>query len=135
MGVVLRLFGLLLAIVFSWWTIQMVAAESGEVVIVTTTDLEGRPHETRLWIVDHARVVWLRAGAEAAGWYQRISVAPEVVVERNDQVVSYIAQPQPWQRETINRLMAEKYGWAEWYISLVLDRDRSIPIRLEIPEE
>jgi hypothetical protein len=135
MGLVLRLFGLLLTIGFAWWTIQMVAAESGEVVIVTTTDSEGRPHVTRLWIVEHAGVYWLRAGADMAGWYQRLSAAPEVVVERGEQSVSYLAEPQPWQSETINRLMAEKYGWAEWYISLVFNRDRSIPIRLELAED
>jgi hypothetical protein len=135
MGVVLRFFGVLLAIVFSWWTIQMVAAESGEVVIVTTTDLEGRPHETRLWIVDHAGAGWLRAGADVAGWYQRLSAVPEVVVERGERSVPYLTLPQPWQKETINRLMAEKYGWAEWYISLVVNRDRSIPIRLQLPED
>jgi hypothetical protein len=129
------LFGLLLAIVFAWWAVQMVAAESGEVVIVTTTDTEGRPHETRLWIVDYADFSWLRAGSDIAGWYQRLSAAPEVVVERGEQAATYLAQPQPWQRETINRLMVEKYGWAEWYIGLVFNRDRSIPIRLEIPED
>ena len=102
------MFGLLLAVGFAWWAVQMVAAESGEVVIVTTIDSEGRPHETRLWIVDH---------------------------ERGEQVGRYLAQPQPWQRETINSLMAEKYDWAEWYIGLVFNRERSIPIRLEVQED
>jgi hypothetical protein len=129
------LFGLLLAMVFAWWAVQMVAAESGEVVIVTTTDAEGRPHETRLWIVDHAGFGWLRAGSDVASWYQRLSAAPEVEVERDEQAATYLAQPQLWQRETINRLMVEKYGWAEWYIGLVFNRDRSIPIRLGIPED
>ena len=135
MRILLRLFGLLLCIGIAWWAIQMVAAESGEVVIVTTTDAEGRPHQTRLWIVDHDHAGWLRAGSERAGWYQRLSAAPEVRLRRNDQTASYIARPQPWELDTINRLMAEKYGWAEWYISLVVDRDRAIPVRLEIPED
>ncbi len=135
MRLVIRVFGLLLAVGFAWWAVQMVAAESGEVVIVTTIDSEGRPHETRLWIVDHAGVGWLRAGADMAGWYQRLSAVPEVEVERGEQVGRYLAQPQPWQRETINSLMAEKYDWAEWYIGLVFNRERSIPIRLEVQED
>jgi hypothetical protein len=135
MKLVIRVFGLLLAVGFAWWAVQMVAAESGEVVIVTTTDSEGRPHETRLWIVDHAGVGWLRAGSDIAGWYQRLSAAPEVMVERGEQVGRYIAKPELWQRDTINGLMFEKYGWAEWYIALVFNRDRAIPIRLEDPED
>lgn len=135
MRLVLRVFGLLLVVAFVWWTIQMVAAESGEVVIVTTTDGVGRPHRSRLWIVDHDQVGWLRAGTEGAGWYQRLIKNPEVVVARAGKVASYVAEPQPWQRETINRLMAEKYGWAEWYIGLVVNRHGSIPIRLDPPED
>jgi hypothetical protein len=135
MRVVIRLFGILLAIGFAWWALQMVAAESGEVVIVMTTDTEGRPHETRLWVVDYSGAAWLRAGADMAGWYQRLVESPEIVVERNEQAVTYVAQPQLRERDTINRLMLEKYGWAEWYIALVFNRDRSIPIRLELPQE
>jgi hypothetical protein len=134
MKLVLRALGALLAVGFAWWAVQIVAAESGEVVIVTTTDAGGRPHETRLWIVDHAGVGWLRAGGDIAGWYQRLSAAPEIVVERGEQASTYLAEPDPRQRETINRLMLEKYGWAERYIGFFFDRDRSIPIRLDIPE-
>jgi hypothetical protein len=124
----------LLAVGLAWWAVQMVAAESGEVVIVTTVDSEGRPHDTRLWIVDYDGVGWLRAGADMAGWYQRLIETPAVVVERGEEKVTYVAQPQLWQRETINDLMLEKYGWAEWYIDLAFNRDRSIPIRLHTPE-
>jgi hypothetical protein len=124
----------LLAVGLAWWAVQMVAAESGEVVIVTTVDSEGRPHDTRLWIVDHDGVGWLRAGGDIAGWYQRLIETPAIVVERGEEKVAYVAQPQLWQRETINGLMLEKYGWAEWYIGLVFNRDRSVPIRLHTPE-
>ena len=75
MRLAIRVFGLLLAVGFAWWAVQMVAAESGEVVIVTTIDSEGRPHETRLWIVDHAGVGWLaptwRAGTSGSVRYPR----------------------------------------------------------------
>ena len=131
----IRLFGILLVVGFAWWAIQMVAAESGEVVILTTTDAEGRPHDTRLWVVDYSGAAWLRAGADMAGWYERLVAGPEIVVERNGQAQAYVAIIQLWERDTINRLMVEKYGWAEWYIGLVFDRGGSIPIRLELPDE
>jgi len=131
----IRLFWILLVVGFAWWAIQMVAAESGEVVIVTTTDAEGRPHDTRLWVVDYSGAAWLRAGADMAGWYQRLVAVPEIVVERNGQAQAYVALIQLWERDTINRLMVEKYGWAEWYIGLVFDREGSVPIRLELPDE
>lgn len=134
MDLALRALRVLLVVALAWWAVQMMAAESGEVVILTTTDAEGRPHETRLWIVDYDGAPWLRAGDEIAGWYQRLGESPEVVVERGGQVESYRALAEPWEREIINRLMAEKYGWAEWYIGLVFKRDHSIPIRLKLQE-
>jgi hypothetical protein len=134
MKIALRVLGAVVALGILWWAVQLVAAESGEVVVLTTADATGAEHGTRLWIVDHDDAGWLRAGGDIAGWYRRLSAQPEITVERGEQARAYLAQPDPTQRETINRLMLEKYGWAESYIGFFIDRGGSIPIRLVRPE-
>jgi hypothetical protein len=114
-----------------WWAIEMVAAESGEVVVLTTTDAQGAPHETRLWIVDYEGAGWLRAGAELSGWYKRLEAMPDVTVERGGRSAPYRARLDPTQRDAINQRMLDKYGWAERYIGFFFDRSHSVPIRLE----
>lgn len=121
------LVGLLSTLGISQW----IASESGEVVVLSTRDATAELHDTRLWVVDHDGQPWLRAGAEVQGWYQRLSSRPDVVVERNAIASEYTAVPSPAEREVINRLMLEKYGWADQYIGLLFGRDDAIPIRLD----
>jgi len=110
---------------------QWVASESGEVVVLTTRDPQGEPHDTRLWVVEHAGHAWLRAGADVQGWYQRLVASPQVVVERDGESGRYTAVPVPAEREAVHALMREKYGWADRYISLLFGRDDAVPIRLD----
>lgn len=119
--------GLVLLLGVSQW----IASESGEVVVLTTRDAAGEPHDTRLWVVEHAGHAWLRAGAEVQGWYQRLVASPAVAVERDGATAPYTAVPVPAERGTVNALMREKYGWADRYISLLFGRDDAVPIRLD----
>ena len=41
---------------------QLLASESGEVLVLETLDAEGQPHETRIWVVDDAGAFWVRGG-------------------------------------------------------------------------
>jgi hypothetical protein len=121
------LVGLLSVLGISQW----IASESGEVVVVTTRDEAGELHDTRLWIVDHDGHAWLRAGADVQQWYRRLLSRPQVVVEREARANEYAAVPLPAERERINRLMLEKYGWADQYIGVLFGREDAIPIRLD----
>ena len=110
---------------------QLLASESGEVVVLTTRDGAEASHETRLWVVDHEGAPWLRAGADVQGWYLRLSAEPQVEVERSGTKTFYTALPEPALRERINGLMLVKYGWADQFIGVLFGRDAAIPIRLE----
>jgi hypothetical protein len=126
-----RVAGVLLGLLVLLGIAQQIAAESGEVVVLTTTDAEGRSHETRLWVVDHEGSAWLRAGADVQAWYRRLLERPEVEVERGGSRRPFTAVPQPDQQGTVDRLMRAKYGWADRFISLLFGRDDSVPIRLD----
>ena len=114
---------------------QLLASESGEVLVLETLDAEGQPHETRIWVVDDAGVAWIRGGADA-GWVQRLLETPEVRAERDGQRAPFRAAPDenPTARDRVNDLMSEKYGFADRFIAVTLgdaDREGALPIRLD----
>jgi hypothetical protein len=111
--------------------LEMVAAESGEVVVLRTTDDSGATHETRLWVVEHEGRSWLRAGNPEFRWVAHLRARPEIEVVRRDVPQAFRATPTVEAREPVNRLMREKYGWADAYISALFGRDDAVPIRLD----
>ena len=125
-----RVFGGLVAVVLLWQISQMIASETGEVVVVTTTAADGSTHETRLWVVDHDGSAWLRAGGDGSGWYQLMLTNPEILMVRDGALASYTVQPDATQRDEINALMRGKYAWRDAYISFLFSRDGAVPIRL-----
>jgi hypothetical protein len=124
--------GIVVLLLVAFGAIQMMASEGGEVVVLTTMDETGSEHTTRLWVVEHDGHTWLRAGIPDAEWYLRLKANPLVRVERNEVVTAYKAIPVPGQRDAINGLMLQKYGWSERYISAMMSREASVPIRLEV---
>ena len=110
---------------------QQIASETGEVVVLTTIDQQGAEHTTRLWVVEHDGAQWLRSGADAMGWYQRLAANSAVHLARGETEQPYAAVPQADKRAVINGLMREKYGWRDRYIELLFGRDDAIPIRLD----
>ena len=104
-----------------------------EIVTVRTTDTSGTTVDTRLWIVDHQDAAWLRSGMASNGWYVRITGNPAVEIERNGSWTRMQAEPihDPDIRDRIHALMAEKYGLADRFISMLRDGAASVPIRLE----
>ena len=107
------------------------ASESGEVVVLTTTDADGSAHPTRLWLVENAASMWLRAGSPSSAWLARLRGQPAVTVERNGRELRFEAAPDPGARDTVNALMRAKYGWADRWIALLFGRDDAVPVRLQ----
>ena len=125
-----------IAVVFSLiaapFLMQMVASETGEVVVLHSLDATGAEVTTRLWVADYDGAQWLRVGADGSGWYSRLSATPAIEVERTGTRATYLAVPAPAASEAVNALMQEKYGWRDSLLGwLVGGRGGSIPIRLE----
>lgn len=123
--------GIVVGLAAAFGLLQLGISESGEVIVLTTTDAEGETATTRLWIVEHDGDVWLRSGqGDASGWYARILEQPRVEVERAGETASYLAQPTPDALDTINPLLREKYGWADEAIDAMFGVGDAIPVRL-----
>ncbi len=130
--VMLRVLGLLVALVVVVMGLQMIASETGEVVVVTTQDKTGVRSETRLWIVEHEGSRWLRSGGGAASlWYQQLLANPQLELLRGTTRYYHRATPVPDMQATVNDLMGEKYGWADSYIGFLFGREDAIAIRLD----
>ncbi len=117
------------------FALMFVASESGEVVVLSALDADGKPQETRLWVVDLNGYQYLRAGDPTSGWYARIRANGRVGLQRGDTRAAYNAIAEPGIRDTVNDLVRAKYGLADQYISALLGRDDATPIRLEIYHE
>ncbi len=117
--------------VVAFFGLQIVASESGEVVVLHTED-GARGATTRLWVVDHQGHQWLRSGGGASsGWYGRLTAAPRVELERGGERRPYRAVVEPAMTGTVNRLMAEKYGWRDRVVGLLAgDRAAAVAVRL-----
>jgi len=129
MKIVLYLIAALLALVVLVFGSQMVASETGEVVVLTSHGPDG-PQETRLWVVDLEGIQYLRASPDS-GWYQRLLAEPDATLERNGEARAYRTEARLALAAEINSLMQEKYGWRDAYIDLLLGgRDDAVPVAL-----
>lgn len=119
------LFGLVLLV----FLVQIVASETGEVVVLTTEAPDG-PKDTRLWVVEIDGTQYLRAGPDS-GWYLRLAARPEVRLARAETRASYRAESRPHDASAVNDLMRDKYGWRDVVIEvLVGGRDDAIAVAL-----
>lgn len=128
-----RILGAIVVSFLALFVAQIVASESGEVVVLHHVNDAGEEAQTRLWVVDQDGVQWLRTGSELAGWYKDLLARPEVKVVRGETTTVVTARPNPAQRDAINDLMAAKYGWADQLIDVLYGREDAIPIELVVP--
>ena len=99
--------------------LQMIASETGEVVVLHSQNSAGEIEETRLWVVDYEGGQYLRVGADGSGWFSRLSANPAISLERAGTLAEYRAAPHPELSAPVNALMQEKYGWRDSYISML----------------
>ncbi len=112
--------------------LQVIASETGEVVVLHARDADGSVVETRLWVVDLDGRQYLRCGADGSGWFSRLTANPDVEVERGGERAAYLAVPEPESSSVVNQLMQRKYGWRDSLVAvLVGGRDGAVPVRLD----
>ena len=104
---------------------------TGEVAMLYTTDGEGKTHSSRIWVVDHGHHIWVRSLDPTSPWLDRLINHPEVKLLRGGAITAYHATPFTHRRARINALMAERYGWVEWFLSRIEDRDDAVPVYLD----
>jgi len=95
--------GIVLGLLIIVLATQMLTSELGsEIVELHTLDDTGQSHTTRLWIVDHEGILYLRAGMASSGWLLRALSNNAVEMTRNGVTGSYNFEPREQMRDTIN---------------------------------
>jgi len=124
--------GIVLGLLIIVLATQMLTSELGsEIVELHTLDDTGQSHTTRLWIVDHEGIPYLRAGMASSGWLLRALSNNAVEMTRNGVTGSYNFEPREQIRDTINQLLLEKYTWGFRYISFTMQNsDSAIPVAM-----
>jgi len=108
----------------------------GEVVTLHTKDTDDAWRTTPLWIVDLGPDAYLRAGGPDSGWVIRSRSHPEARLERSGKLLDVTLVEEPTRLDAVHAKMAEKYGWADDFVTLVSgDRAQSLPLRVNIRRE
>jgi hypothetical protein len=112
--------------------VTLYALEGHEVVVLRTRAADGAWRGTRTWVADDDGAVWIEAAVAERPFFQQLLADPNVELDRGGRVQRYRAEPQPNPEghERIRGLLAEKYGWADWWVGLLQDTSGSIAIRL-----
>ena len=119
--------------VVAFVVVTLLALEGREVVVVRTHDAGGAEHATRTWIADADGAAWIEAANPERPFLRDLRRDPSLVLDRQgrSRVCRAEIQPNPEGHAHIRRLLADKYGWADCWIAMVADTDRSLAVRLE----
>jgi hypothetical protein len=107
--------------------------DEGEVVTLTTVDVDGRRSVTGLWVVEIDGRTYLRAGSPKAKWLERLRAHPNVVLTRGGVAQEVRATPieDAALRNAVSWAMREKYGLIDAVLVRIIDHSRAVPILVE----
>lgn len=103
LGAVVALFALIVGA-------AVALVESGEVVVLRTTNGQGKVFETRLWVVDDG-APWVVPGRAGRRWLDRLVANSQVELVRGGETRCHRAVPvdAPATRDRVRDLFREKY--------------------------
>ena len=101
-----------------------------DVVTLRTQRADGSWWNSRLWIVDDGPSAWLHSGG--ANWRKRFEGDPVVELQRSGEIHRYRAYAVPGPHPRVDRLLREKYGFADrWVRFIAPDDDTTLAVRLD----
>jgi hypothetical protein len=123
--------GVLGVVVFG--LVTLVALEGREVVVLRTHAADGSEHTIRTWIADADGAAWVEAANPERPFLHDLAREPVLTLDRHGhpQHCRATIAPNPEGHDRIRNLLATKYGWADCWIAMVADTERSLAVRLE----
>lgn len=128
-----RVLGIGVLSVAIFGTVTLVALEGREVVVLRTHGADGTDHATRTWIADADGAAWVEAANPERPFLRDLAREATLTVDRHGRTQQCRATiaPNPEGHDRIRNLLATKYGWADCWIAMVADTERSLAVRLE----
>ncbi len=124
-------------LLITWW-----ALESGGVAVIETRADDGSLRSTHVWFVEPDGELWVEAGTPENGWYLDVLRDPALSFSADRRSGRYLAERVSGDRidgadeahARVRSLLREKYGFRDFWISLIFETSNSIAMRL-IPVE
>ncbi|NOX51556.1 MAG: hypothetical protein GXP16_13640 [Gammaproteobacteria bacterium] len=112
--------------------VTVVALESSGVVQVETKTKENNHRQTHVWFVQTSEGISLEAGNPSNPWVQDLEEAQVLRLsgETLDGLYRFTRDKSDTGRKAIRKLMREKYGWRDKWISLLFDGSQSTWLKL-----
>lgn len=128
-----RLLGIIALLVLALAIVTLYALEGREVVVLRTATADGGERTTRTWIADDAGAAWVEAATPERPFLHDLERDPTVRLERDHRPLRCrtTVAPNPDGHRRIRDLLAAKYGWADRWIAMVADTERSLAVRLD----
>jgi hypothetical protein len=128
-----RLLGITGLLALGFGIVTLYALEGHEVVVLRTATADGGERTTRTWIADDAGAAWVEAATPERPFLRDLEREPTVRLERGGRPLRCrtTVAPNPDGHRRIRDLLAAKYGWADSWIALVADTERSLAVRLD----
>ncbi len=128
-----RLIALALLATASFAAITLYALEGREVVVLRTAAEDGHDRTTRTWIADDDGAAWVEAASPERLFLHDLARDPILRLDRDGRPLRCrtTVAPNPEGHRRIRDLLAAKYGWADCWIALVADTERSLAVRLD----
>ena len=116
--------GVLIGLPAFYLSVLYAASElGGEVAVLHRFAEDGLIDRVRVWIVEDENGIWIEHGGPDAAWIKRLTTNSTVTVERNGQAQRYRARLDPESSTHYDRLRRDKYGLADWLISILTPAD------------
>ena len=114
-------------ILLTWWALEW----SGVAVLETRAD-DGSVRSTHIWYAEPDGELWVEAGTPENGWFVDIQEEPAVSFSALERSGEFIAEAIPGDAAhlRIRSLLREKYGFRDWWISIVFDTSHSVAVRM-----
>lgn len=114
-------------ILLTWW-----ALEWSGVAVLETRVADGGVRSTHVWYAEPDGELWVEAGTPENGWYLDVQDDAAVSFSSLERSGEYLAEtiPGDFARLRIRSLLREKYGFRDWWISLIFDTSHSVAVRL-----
>lgn len=127
--------GLLALLAFA--AITLYALEGHEVVVLRTSAEDGTERTIRTWIADADGAAWVEAAMPERPFLLDLARDPTVRLDRHGRPLRCrtTVAPNPEGHRRIRELLATKYGWADQWVALVADTERSLAVRLDCVDD
>ena len=127
-----RIFLTIVFILIGLAAITIIVLESGQVLVVETKTGSGQEkRETHIWLVQSEGRLLLEAGTPENPRVLDLAIQQALMLKGEGLDGMYRFKLHgPASHENIRRLMEEKYGWRDWWISMIFDTSRSFMIEV-----